>query len=101
MESNMQWASRLQALGMRSTTLAEVDERAVRVRWWPIFLLPAPWPPVRCQRIHITAGHAGLGMPVTALTRRQMPRVRRRLVVHHPKDVGVHGVHAHDGRQLQ
>src|SRR6266508_4752250 len=36
-----------------------------------------------------------------ALTRRQMPRVRRRLVVHHPQDVRVHRVHAHHGRQLQ
>ena len=36
-----------------------------------------------------------------ALTRRQMPRVRRRLVVHHPQDICIHRVHAHYGRQLQ
>ena len=30
-----------------------------------------------------------------------MSRVCRRLVVHHPQDVGVHRVHAHHGRQLQ
>ena len=36
-----------------------------------------------------------------ALTRRQMPRVRRRLVVHYPQDVRVHRVHAHHRRQLQ
>ena len=30
-----------------------------------------------------------------------MPRVRRRLVVHHPQDGRVHRVHAHHGRQLQ
>ena len=36
-----------------------------------------------------------------ALPRRQMPRVRRRLVVHHPQNGRVHRVHAHHGRQLQ
>jgi mannose-6-phosphate isomerase-like protein (cupin superfamily) len=35
-----------------------------------------------------------------ALLRRQMPRVRRRLVIHHPQDGRVHRVHAHHGRQL-
>src|SRR5262245_39331635 len=36
-----------------------------------------------------------------ALTRRQMTRVRRRLVIHHTQDSRIHGVHAHHGRQLQ
>ncbi len=36
-----------------------------------------------------------------ALPRRQMPRVRRRLVVHHSQDGRVHRVHAHHGREIQ
>src|SRR5215813_4236057 len=35
------------------------------------------------------------------LTRRQMTRVRRRLVIHHTQDSRIHGVRAHHGRQLQ